>query len=363
MFITKVSLSRRTVLRGMGISLALPLLEAMVPALTATAQTAANPRRRFGAVFVPHGERPSYWTPTKIGADFELTPILKPLEPFRDSLTVVSELCTPADGHGTTVAAWLTGSVPKKTDGRRRPGREVGRSGDRVADRIEYGVSRRSNSRPRTSRATSAVRRVLRLRLHEHAVVAHSDGTAADGNQSAHALRADVRRWSDQPHARSSGCSRIAASSIRWPSRSRDCQLGLGTRDRQRLSDYLEDIREIERRIQRAEKQATTEVSLPGAPIGIPEAFEEHATLQFDLLALAYATDLTRVFTFMMSRDTSQRVYPNARHHGAAPLAVASRQQAGKHRRSRQAEHVSGRAVRQVPEEAAGHAGRRWIAP
>jgi hypothetical protein len=92
MFITKASLSRRAVLRGMGASLALPLLDAMVPALTAARQTAANPRRRFGTVFVPHGERPGYWTPSTIGADFALTPSLKPLEPFRESLTVVSEL-------------------------------------------------------------------------------------------------------------------------------------------------------------------------------------------------------------------------------------------------------------------------------
>ena len=115
MFITKMSLPRRTFLRGVGVTLALPLLESMVPALTAMAKTAANPQRRFGAVFVPLGERPGYWTPKATGADFELTPILKPLEPFRDHLTVVSELCDPLDGHATTVAAWLSGSIPKRT--------------------------------------------------------------------------------------------------------------------------------------------------------------------------------------------------------------------------------------------------------
>jgi hypothetical protein len=108
---------------------------------------------------------------------------------------------------------------------------------------------------------------------------------------------------------------------------------GLGTRDRQRLSDYLEDIREIERRIQRAERQAATDVSLPAAPVGIPEDFEEHAMLQFDLLALAYAADLTRVFSFMMSRDTSQRVFPklgitephhSLSHHGNKPDSIAA---------------------------------------
>jgi hypothetical protein len=115
MFITKIALPRRTFLRGMGVTVALPLLESMVPALTAIAATAANPPSRFGAIFVPLGERPGYWTPETVGADFQFTPILKPVEGFRDSVTVVSQLCDPVDGHATTVAAWLTGSIPKRT--------------------------------------------------------------------------------------------------------------------------------------------------------------------------------------------------------------------------------------------------------
>src|SRR5215510_14108495 len=115
MFITKMSLPRRTFLRGMGVTLALPLLESMVPALTATAATAANPLKRFGAIFVPLGERPGYWTPKTVGADFEFSPILKPLEPFRNSMTVISELCDPLDGHATTVSAWLSGVIPFRT--------------------------------------------------------------------------------------------------------------------------------------------------------------------------------------------------------------------------------------------------------
>src|SRR3984893_12286416 len=115
MFITKMSLPRRTFLRGMGVTLALPLLESMVPAFTALANTAANPQRRFGAIFVPLGERPGFWTPKTVGSNFEFSPILKPLESFRDSLTVVSELCDPLDGHAVTVAAWLSGSIPKRT--------------------------------------------------------------------------------------------------------------------------------------------------------------------------------------------------------------------------------------------------------
>ena len=115
MFISKKALPRRTVLRGIGATLALPLLDAMVPALTLSAKTAANPPRRFGAVFVPLGERPGFWTPATVGSNFEFTPILKPIEKFRKQVTIISELCDPLDGHATTVSAWLSGALPKKT--------------------------------------------------------------------------------------------------------------------------------------------------------------------------------------------------------------------------------------------------------
>src|SRR4029450_12971339 len=117
MFITKASLSRRTVLRGLGATLSLPLLEAMVPAMTATVRTAASPTKRFGAAFVPMGERPSHWTPTTTGVDFEFSPILKPLEQFRDALTVVTNVDRPLQGtHSVSCATWLTGSAPKRTE-------------------------------------------------------------------------------------------------------------------------------------------------------------------------------------------------------------------------------------------------------
>jgi hypothetical protein len=332
MFITKKALSRRTVLRGMGASLALPLLDGMVPALTAARQTPANPRRRFGAVFVPHGERPGYWTPEKTGADFELTPILKPLEPFRDSLTVVSELCTPADGHGTTVAAWLTGSVPKRT----------------LAEDVRAGTS---------------VDQVIAAQIGSDTVfpsleLATEDFTgyigACDGFYACAYMNTLSWRTPTEPlpmeinprilFERMFGGGPANLTRVERMQQDRSIldsvaesvtrlSRGLGMRDRQRLSDYLEDIREIERRIQRAEKQATTDVSLPAAPMGIPEAFEEHTMLQFDLLALAYATDLTRVFAFMMSRDTSQRVFPSLgitephhslSHHGNKPETIAA---------------------------------------
>ena len=115
MVIMKKHISRRAVLRGIGATVALPFLDAMAPALTATAQTAANPVTRFGVVFVPLGERPGYWTPKTEGENFVFSEILKPLTPYQKSLTVISELCDPLDGHAVTVAAWLSGSVPKRT--------------------------------------------------------------------------------------------------------------------------------------------------------------------------------------------------------------------------------------------------------
>jgi hypothetical protein len=117
MFITKRSLSRRTMLRGMGATLALPFLDAMVPAATALAKTAAQPAPRFGAVFVPMGEHPSHWTPATTGAGFEFSPILKPIERFRDSLVVVSNLDRPPGGtHAVSTSTWLTGAAPKRTE-------------------------------------------------------------------------------------------------------------------------------------------------------------------------------------------------------------------------------------------------------
>ena len=159
------------------------------------------------------------------------------------------------------------------------------------------------------------------------------DHAAADGDQPARHIRADVRTSGQCAQRLARHADRPEHPRLRAKRTSGDLQGGLGSRDRTRLSDYLENVREIEKRIQRAEKQATTEVRVPDAPIGIPESFEEHVALQFDLLALAYQANITRVFTFMMSRDASQRVYPNLgiaephhsmSHHGNNPEKLAN---------------------------------------
>ena len=310
MYITKKSISRRAILRGMGTALALPLLDSMVPALTATATTAASPLRRLGIVFIPLGERPGYWTPKTVGTNFEFSPILEPLKPFRDSMTVISELCDPLDGHAVTVAAWLTGSIPKRTIA------EDVRAGTSI-DQIVAGKIGQDTVFPSMELATEdftgyiggcdtqyscAYMNTLSwknpttpqpMEINPRIVFERMFGRAGTSQQRLDRMARD----------------RSILDSVQQDVA--DLQGGLGPKDRARLSDYLENVREIERRIQRAEKQAATDLKVPDAPVGIPESFEDHVALQFDLLALAYEADVTRVFTFMMSRDASQRVYPN----------------------------------------------------
>jgi Protein of unknown function (DUF1552) len=331
MFAMKKSISRRTVLRGIGTAIALPFLEAMVPAFTPTARTAANPLKRFGAVFVPLGERPGYWTPSKVGADFEFTPILKSLEPFRKSITVVSELCDPLDGHAVTVAAWLSGSIPFRT----------------IAENV---------------RAGTTIDQVIAEKIGQDTTLPSLELATEDftgwigGCDTAYSCaymntiswktpttplpmeinpRIVFERLFGRPGTRAQRLERMhedrsILDSVREDVL--DLQKRIGSKDRARLSEYLDHVREIEERIQRAEKQASTKVTVPDAPIGIPESFDEHASLMYDLAAVAWEANITRVITYMKSRDASQRVYPNIgvnephhamSHHGNNPEKLA----------------------------------------
>jgi hypothetical protein len=332
MFITKMSLPRRTFLRGMGVTLALPLLESMVPAFTATAKTAANPQRRFGVVFVPLGERPGYWTPKTVGENFEFNTILKPLEPFRDHLTIVSELCNPVDGHAPTVAAWLSGSIPKQTIAENVHigvtidqviAKQIGQ--DTVFPSLELatedftgyigGCDTQYACAYMNTLSWSTATTPLPMEINPRVTFERMFGRAGTSTQRLARMQTD----------------RSILDSVKADVK--DLEGGLGPRDRVRLNDYLENVREIEQRIQRAEKQATTDVPVPNAPVGVPESFEEHVALQFDLLALAYEANITKVFAFMMSRDASQRVYPDIgviephhsmSHHGNNPDKLAN---------------------------------------
>jgi hypothetical protein len=331
MFATKKFISRRTILRGAGAAVALPFLEVMVPAFTPTAQTAANPLKRFGAVFVPLGERPGYWTPKKVGADFEFTTILKPLEPFRNSMTVISELCDPLDGHAVTVAAWLSGSIPFRT----------------IAENVKAGTT---------------VDQVIATKIGQDTPLPSLELATEDftgwigGCDTAYSCaymntiswktpttplpmeinpRVVFERMFGRPGTRAQRLERMQEDKSILDSVREDVvdlQKRLGSKDRARLNEYLDHVREIEERIQKAEKQASNKVTVPDAPIGIPESFEEHALLMYDLAAVAWEANITRVITYMKSRDASQRVYPNIgvnephhamSHHGNNPEKLA----------------------------------------
>jgi hypothetical protein len=327
MFITRMSLSRRSVLRGIGATIALPFLDAMVPALTATAKTAAKPVRRFGTVFVGLGERPSAWRPRTEGVNFELSPILKPLEAYRDHLTVVSDLCTPINGHAPTAAAWSTGALAKSTIAEdvllgqsidQVVARHIG--GDTVFPSLEVctedvtgylggcdpGYACAYINTTSWADATTP----LPMEINPRTLFERLFGRAGTAAQRLAALQTD----------------RSILDSIRDDVK--QLQTGLGTRDRTRLSEYLDNVREIEERIQRAEKQSASSVTVPEAPVGVPDVFSEHMMLMFDLLAVAWQADSTRVFSYMLNRDVSQRVYPEIdisephhamSHHGKDP--------------------------------------------
>jgi hypothetical protein len=334
MFITKMSLPRRTFLRGMGVTLGLPLLEAMVPALTAVARTAAQPQRRLGFVYVPNGVIMEQWTPAAAGTGFELTPILKPLESFRSSLVVVSNLARPeaeADtNHAGASASFLAGVAPKRTEG---PDFSVGTTIDQLVAKAIGQDTTFPSLEVATEDFTGLVGACapgfscayvntlnwqtpttpLPMEINPRVVFERMFGRAGTTAQRRARMRQD-RSILD-----------FVADDLA------DLKVDLGSRDHARLSEYLDDVREIERRIQRAEQQ-TLELTVPDAPVGVPASFEEHAALMFDLLTLAYQADLTRVFTFMLAREFSQRTYPQigvtephhtVSHHGNNPERIA----------------------------------------
>ena len=334
MFITKAALPRRTILKGIGAALALPLLDAMVPAMVATARTAAAPRRRLGCVYIPHGAIMDQWTPSTGGHGFPISPILKPLEPVRDSLVVVTNLLRPEQGvdtnHAGAPASWLAGVPPKRTAG---PDFSLGVTLDQlVAKQIGQ-----DTPFPSIELATEDFTGLI--------------GDCAPGFscaymntlswQSATApLPMEINPRVLFERLFGGGSSRGDRLSRMRTDRSlldfiaedlRGVQAGLGASDRMRLGQYLDHVREIERRIQRSEQQAGTIPDIPDAPIGVPESFEEHVDLLFDLLGIAYQADLTRVFTFMLGRELSQRTYPqigvtephhSISHHGNKPETI-----------------------------------------
>ena len=334
MFITKTSLPRRTFLRGMGASIALPLLDAMVPAGTVLAQTPAAPIRRFGFIYVPHGADMASWTPATAGTHFAISPTLQVLENFRESLVVVSNLKRAggvAEMHAAAACGWLSGAIPKRTEAEDY---RIGTTIDQVLAKELGQASPFPSLEFATEDFTGYVGGCTPgfSCAYMNTIAWASPTTPLP--MEINPRTAFERLFGDGGSASERRAQLLEDKSILDAilSDARTLRTRLGAGDRVRLNSYLDDVREIERRIQRAEAQNAADVTLIDKPLATPESFEEHTRLMFDLLTLAYQADLTRVFTFMMSREASQRTFPQidvpdpwhvVSHHGEQPEKIA----------------------------------------
>ena len=318
MIITKKHLPRRTFLRGMGVTLALPLLDSMLPAQTPLSKTAAA-RMRLAYCYIPHGAVMSNWTPVGEGSGFEFTRTLKPIEPFRDHVVVVSNLAHklagpmgPGDSggdHGRSPSVFLNGVHPKRTEG------EDVRAGTTV-DQTAAAVIGQDTPLPSLELATEDMTGLigacdvgfsctytntiswrtpttpLPMEINPRVVF---DRLFGDGSSASERL-ARIQRERSILDAITAEVNHL--------------QSGLPQHDRDKVAEYLDNVREIERRLQLVEKQNSTKLTVPAEPIGIPEDHEVHSKLMFDLMALAFQADITRVSAFMMAREVSYRTFP-----------------------------------------------------
>jgi hypothetical protein len=311
MFITKKSLPRRTFLRGVGAAIALPLLDAMVPAATALAQTPARPVRRFGAVYIPMGAIMSLWTPETTGSDFAFTPILKPIERFRDHLVVVSGTGnTVGDGgHAPGPNCFLSGVPGKMTE---QADIELGVTLDQVlAEQIGQ-----TTTFPSLELATEDFTGYVGACDNAWAC-AYLNTFSWSGKTTPLPMEINPRAVFERLFG-GGGTPEERLERVRVGRSILDAiipdaanlQQRLGAEDRVKMAGYLNDLREIERRLQRAEQNIDVNDETATAPVGVPTDFAEHVGLMFDLLTMAFRIDATRVFTFMMARELSQRTYP-----------------------------------------------------
>ena len=334
MFVTKKALPRRTFLRGMGTTLALPLLESMVPAFTALAQSPARPPVRFGAVYFPNGATMKHWMPEAVSDPPDFKPILQPLEPLRNDITVYGNL-SRAGGksvtdHAVSSAGWLSGAVAKQTEAEDI---SVGISIDQViAHQIGQDTplpSMELATEDFTGYVGGCVPGYSCAYMNTISWASETTPLPMEINPRTAFERMFGRAGTNAERLERIQEDRSILDSV--SDEARELQRRVGAPDRARIGDYLDHVREIERRIERAEARSSDHVLAIDAPLGVPETFEEHATLMFDLAAVAYQTDLTRVISFMMSREASQRTYPqwdiprphhDVSHHGGDPAAM-----------------------------------------
>ncbi len=314
MFITKKHLSRRTLLKSMGVSLALPLLDSMVGAQTPLAKSAAKPMSRIGFVYLPHGAIMNEWTPATEGAGFEFSRILKPLEPFRDRINVVSGLGHKAADttavHSLSPTTWLSGVRPKPTQG-------VDAFAGVTADQIAAQQIGQDTLLPSLEIATEDNSALIGACDRDYGCI-YMNTLSWRTPTTPLPMEINPRKVFDRMFGEGGSpaerAARLQEDRSILDTITKDAgvlQKTLGPKDRGTMNDYLESVREIERRIQKAgDMQSGYDMQLPPQPVGIPYAFDEHVKLMYDLLLLAYQANITRVFTFMVAREESNKTYP-----------------------------------------------------
>ena len=311
MIIFKKTLPRRTLLRGIGASLALPLLDSMVPALSSASAKTAQPAKRMGVVYVPNGMAMKSWTPATEGSGFEITRILRPMAAYQDRMLVLTGLngsSSNAGVHASASTRFLTGTIPARSESDLQAAvsvdqlvaRELGKqtqlgSLELALDQSDvFGSCDIGFSCQYTSTiAWRDAHTPLPMETNPRVVFERLFGDTGTTDPAVRLKR--IRK--DQ--------SLLDSVSDRVSELNRKVDAG----DRAKLDQYLDAVRDVERRIQLAEAQSDRELPLLEQPAGVPQTYEEHAKLMFDMQVLAYQTDLTRVITFMMGRELSGRTY------------------------------------------------------
>ncbi|HEY7187942.1 MAG TPA: DUF1552 domain-containing protein [Vicinamibacterales bacterium] len=307
MFIFKKHLSRRTFLRGAGVAVGLPFLDAMVPAWTALAQTAASPKARMGFMYLPHGAIMEAWTPATEGTGFELSPILKPLAAFQKQLTIVSQLqnkgAIAPPVHALQPGTWLSCVLP-----------EMGQDphGGITADQIAAAHIGQDTPLPSIEVATEgrggsgACDRSYGC-SYGNTISFRTPTTPLPMESDPKKLFERLFGQGDTAQERKAIAKQYSSILDLVSQEASDLQRSLDGPDRARLGDYLESVREIERRVQKMDAQDLTSLDLPDVPVG--PNFDQRLNLMFDMIALAYQANLTRVFTYMMAGEGSNVTY------------------------------------------------------
>ncbi len=334
MFLTGKSLPRRTVLRGIGATLALPLLDAMVPALSAQSRAAGTPVHRFQSFYVPNGMAMEYWTPVGLGADFQLSRILEPLAPFRNQTLVVSGMKTTWNYiHAGASGSFLTGTM---RGGRNEVEIFADVSMDQILARrfaketqvasLELSMDAPNNAGACTGNLSCVYTHTLSWRSPTQALPMEYNPRAVFeklfGDSGSTAPAARQARLRQQKSILDSVTDKLAA-----------LRRELGPGDQTKVNEYTEAVRDIEQRIQKAEEQDALQLPAIDQPQGVPPVFEDHLALMLDLQVLALRSDLTRVISFMLSKEQSARPYPQIgvpeahhplSHHGNQPELIAT---------------------------------------